>query len=125
MFAVRWFLPPLALSFIAHDHLSWLASLTHEAHTNCSCFASCINSNDNEPHSDGFVHAIIIQIHIAWRNYLQVSNAILCEVMCFVASESMIHLQTLLKCAPCCVVNANLSSSFTLLPFSFFLFFVL
>jgi hypothetical protein len=43
----------------------------------------------------------------------------------FVVFKSMIHLQTLLECAPCCITNANSLSSFTLLASSFSLFFAI
>ena len=33
-------------------------------------FASCFNSNNNGSYFDGFGHAIIIQMHVLWRNYL-------------------------------------------------------
>lgn len=47
---------------------NWFATWTREAHS--SHFSYCFNSNNNGSHSDGFSHAIIIYVHIAWRNYL-------------------------------------------------------
>jgi hypothetical protein len=51
---------------------------------------------------------------------LYVSNATRCKVICFVALESMIHLQTLVECVLYCVANANSSLTFSFLSSFFF-----
>ena len=60
-------------------------------------FAFLFNANNNGLHFDGFGHANFIQTHVACINYLIDYDCYLCKVMCFVAPESMIHLQALFK----------------------------
>ena len=62
---------------------------------------------------------------IIWRNTLYVSNVALQEIMCFIASESMIHLHTVSEYVSHLVPNAYSSFSLVFLAFYVLLLFVL
>ena len=89
-----------------------LQHMKHIRDVNSTPYASCFNSNDNESIPMALARLSSPKCMLREDIITKVSNIVLCKIMYFVASKSMIHLQTLLEWSPFCITNANLSSSF-------------